>query len=179
MKLNKWPRQRFNVRLCGVKENTRNQEWLEDRLRIVWMRGFSEVVPRNAVTIAFGRRARTRLGSIRMDKDKKKSRILINRLFVHPEVPVQVVDAVIAHEIVHYAHGFGSPFEQKFCTPHAGGVVTKEMKKRGFGKELALQKKWLKYEWPKFLKLHGPVRKKRRVIKRKKPLLVRLLLGSF
>ncbi|MBT5016517.1 hypothetical protein HN748_01430 [Candidatus Peregrinibacteria bacterium] len=157
----------------------RNQEWLEDRLRTVWMRGFSDVTPENTVTISFGRRARTRLGSIRLDKDKKKTRILINRLFSRPEVPLQIVDATIAHEIVHYVHGFGSPFEQKFCTPHAGGVVTREMKERGFGKELIFQKKWLKNEWPKFLKMHGPTPRKRRRYRKQKSLLVRLLLGSF
>jgi hypothetical protein len=155
----------------------RNQEWLEDRFRIVWMRGFSDLVPENTVTIAFGRRARTRLGSIRMDRDKKKSRILINRLFMNPEVPEQIVDAVIAHEVSHYLHGFSSPRKQLYKTPHAGGVVTREMKKRGFGPELEFQKKWLKNEWPKFLKTHGPPRPKRRIYRRKKGLLVRFLLG--
>ncbi len=160
----------------------RNQEWLEDRFRTVWMRGFSDLVPQNTVTIRFGRRARTRLGSIRMAKNKKESRILINRLFTHPEVPLQIVDATIAHELTHYLQGFSSPLEQKFSTPHAGGIVTKEMKKRGFGPELEFQKKWLKNEWPKFLKIHGPPQRKRRRIYRRtksKSLLVRLLLGCF
>jgi hypothetical protein len=67
-----------------------------------------------------------------MSRDAKISTILINRLFQLEIVPVEVVDATIAHELTHYLHGFSSPLEQKFSTPHAGGVVTKELKKRGF-----------------------------------------------
>lgn len=143
---------------------------------MVWMRGFSDLVPRNRITIRFGQKARTRLGSIRLTPDKKESRILINRLFAQPEVPVIIVDAVIAHEITHYLHGFSSPLEKCYQTPHAGGVVNKELEKRGFGPELEFQKKWLKEIWPKFIENYHPIRKKR-VYRRRKPLLFRLLVG--
>jgi hypothetical protein len=101
-----------------------------------------------------------------MSRDAKISTILINRLFQLEIVPVEVVDATIAHELTHYLHGFSSPLEQKFSTPHAGGVVTKELKKRGFESALELQKKWLKVQWPLLVREHAPERLKRRRIKR-------------
>ena len=132
----------------------RNPSWLEQRLAYVWQRHFPDMVAGNRVVIRFGRVARTRLGSIRMSRDKKISTILINRLFQNSAVPLGVVEATIAHELVHYLHGFSSPFEQKFCSPHAGGVVTKELKKRGFDTILQHQKRWLKGEWPALVRAH-------------------------
>ncbi len=139
----------------------RDQQWLEERLVHLWNKGFPDLVAENQIVIRWGRKARVRLGSIRMAKDKKTSTILINRLFQQAEVPLAVVDAVIVHELTHYVHGFSSPLEQKFSTPHAGGVVDKELKKRGFSRELQVQKKWLKDVWPMFLKQYGPPQKRR------------------
>lgn len=148
----------------------RTQLWLEATLASVWQRHFPDMVAANCVVIRFGRVARTRLGSIRLSapprhgpwRDKKSSTILINRLFQNPAVPLAIVEATIAHELVHYLHGFSSPFEQKFCSPHAGGVVTKELKARGFGEVLTFQKRWLKQEWPKLVREHGGLRRARR-----------------
>ena len=44
-------------------------------------------------------------------------------------------------------HGFQSPYEQKFRYPHQGGIVDKELKKRGFGLLLKLEKEWVKSNW--------------------------------
>lgn len=145
-----------------LESEPRNQPWLKQRLTHVWQAHFSDMVAANRVVIRFGRVARTRLGSIRMSRDKKVSTILINRLFQNSVVPVEVVESTIAHELVHYLHGFSSPFEQKFCSPHAGGVVTKELKKRGFGEILQQQKRWLKTEWPALVREHVSVRVRRR-----------------
>lgn len=142
-------------------DSPRNQFWLEATLASVWQRHFYDVMPGNRVVIRFGRVAKTRLGSIRMSRDKKTSVILINRLFQSTSVPMEIVEATIAHELVHYLHGFSSPFEQKFSTPHAGGVVTKELKKRGFGPILVFQKQWLKEVWPKLVRAHVSVRVRR------------------
>lgn len=139
----------------------RDQLWLEQTLASVWRRHFPDMVAENRVEIRFGRVARTRLGSIRMSRDKTISTILINKLFQNPIVPLAVVEATIAHELVHYLHGFSSPFEQKFYSPHAGGVVTKELVARGFGEILSFQKRWLKEEWPKLLKEHGVIGRRR------------------
>ncbi len=152
----------------------RDQIWLEGCLAEVWQRHFPDMAAANRVVIRFGRVARTRLGSIRMSRDKRISTILINRLFQSPSVPLGVVEATIAHELVHYLHGFSSPFEQKFCSPHAGGVVTKELKKRGFGEILQHQKRWLKGEWPALVRAHVPVR--RTVRRRRVGILRRLFL---
>jgi hypothetical protein len=149
-----------------VINTARSQCWLESRLQSVWTSSFPDLVAANEVVIRYGQRARTRLGSIRMSRDAKISTILINRLFQLEIVPVEVVDATIAHELTHYLHGFSSPLEQKFSTPHAGGVVTKELKKRGFESALELQKKWLKVQWPLLVREHAPERLKRRRIKR-------------
>jgi hypothetical protein len=152
----------------------RNQQWLEERLAFVWQRAFPDLEPVNEVVIAYGQRARTRLGSIRMSRDKKTSKILINRLFQNEEVPVEIVDVTIAHELTHYLHGFSSPLKQLYRTPHAGGVVDKELKKRGFGATLVMQKKWLAEQWPQFLRAHVPQqRRRRRVVRRRRSPLVR------
>lgn len=133
----------------------RDQQWLESRLHQVWQRGFPDMMAPNEVLIRYGRAARTRLGSIRMSPDKKVSKILLNRLFQHSEIPLEVIDLTIAHELVHYLHGFSSPFEQKFYSPHAGGVVDRELKERGFSRELTFQKRWTKTHWPHVLRAHA------------------------
>lgn len=156
---------------------TRDQQWLEDCFKGVWERGFPDVVPCNQVVIAYGQSARTRLGSIRMSRDKKVSKILINRLFRHPDVPVEVVQATIAHELAHYTHGFSSPIEQKFSSPHAGGVVTKELKARGFGDELTFQKKWLKQHWSIWLTTYA--KQRRPAVRRRRRSLLRSLRVRF
>lgn len=159
----------------------RDQQWLENRLKIVWQQGFSDLVPGNRVEIKFGRVARTRLGSIRMSRDKKVSKILINRLFLQDAIPAQVVDATIAHELVHYLHGFSSPFEQKYCSPHAGGVVTKELKQRGFSETLLFQRRWLKVHWLPLLREHAGLRPSAHHRKRSRrlPLALSLLRRFF
>lgn len=143
-----------------MKNSSRDQAWLNQRLQYLWKRGFSDVVPLNTVLIRYGRVARTRLGSIRMSEDKKISQILVNRLFQSLEIPLEVVDLTIAHELVHYVHGFSSPFEQKFCTPHAGGVVNQELKQRGFSKELSFHRRWLRENWASVLASHISSRKR-------------------
>ena len=58
-----------------------------------------------------------------------------------------MIDTTIAHELVHYIHGFNSPMPKMYRHPHKGGVVNKELKKRGFGNMLKLEKKWIRNEW--------------------------------
>ena len=161
------------AKVVFVKTTIRTQAWLEERLAFVWKGAFPDLEPLNKVVIQYGQRARTRLGSIRMSRDKKISKILINRLFQMEEVPLEVVDVTIAHELTHYLHGFSSPIEQKFSSPHAGGVVTKELKKRGFEPDIVSQKKWLAEQWPLLLREHVPLR--RRAVRRKKWSWLRLI----
>ena len=152
----------------------RDDKWLFQKLDEVWDRHFSDIPQNNDVAIKFGRRARQRLGSIKQEtksirdiSDKsRKTIIIINGLFKDSRVPEYVVTATIAHELCHYAHGFSSPLEQRHPHPHYGGIVTREIKTRGFAKELAMQKKWLKDEWPEYLKEKMPQKPTRRRRKR-------------
>jgi hypothetical protein len=73
--------------------------------------------------------------------------ITITGYFRDDVVPEYVVDSTIAHELVHYAHGFHSPHPQLYEHPHKGGIVDKELVKRGMGETLAKQQHWLKHEW--------------------------------
>lgn len=152
----------------------RDDKWLFQKLDELWDGHFSDIPQNNDVVIYFGRKARQRLGSIKQEtktrrdllNKNRKTIITINGLFKDLVVPEYVVTTTIAHEMCHYAHGFSSPLEQRFSNPHQGGVVTKEMKARGFTKELATQKKWLKDEWPEILKEKMPASRSRRRRKR-------------
>ena len=50
-------------------------------------------------------------------------------------------------------HGFHSPLPKKYKHPHKGGVVDKELRKRGFGYNLKLEKVWAKNQWEKLFKV--------------------------
>ena len=126
----------------------RDDAWLVERLRMVWGRYFNDVERVNEVVISFGRRASNRLGSIYQEpRGQKRSIITITGFFRDYDVPDFVVETVIAHELAHYAHGFSSPHRQLYRHPHEGGVVTKELRRRGMGDSLRLQKAWLKRHW--------------------------------
>lgn len=153
----------------------RDDKWLFQKLDELWDGHFSDIPQHNDVVIEFGRKARQRLGSIKQEtkthldllNKNRKTIITINGLFKDEKVPEYVVTATIAHEMCHYAHGFSSPLERKFSNPHQGGIVTKEMKARGFTKELALQKKWLKEMWPEYLKEKMSAARVRRLSRRR------------
>ena len=49
-------------------------------------------------------------------------------------------------------HGFHSPHPRKYKYPHQGGIVDKELKKRGFEHLLNLEKQWTKKNWMKTFK---------------------------
>jgi len=132
----------------------RDNKWLRDRLKYLWQRYFSDVPIVNKITIKFGRPTRTRLGSIKPGRKlgNEHSIITINGHFTNLEIPEFVVDAVIAHEFMHYAHGFASPHEKAFSHPHKGGVVDWDLKERGLDDILKLEKKWLKLNWSNYIK---------------------------
>ena len=88
--------------------------------------------------------------------------ITINSLFKDANIPEYVVIGTIAHELAHYTHGFHSPLEQRFATPHAGGVVHQEMENRGLGEIHRQQKRWLKANWRNYLEQKLPRKKPRR-----------------
>ena len=139
----------------------RDNVWLSKKLQHIWQSYFSDLPQSNKILVGFGRRSKSRLGSIKMarrpnlmDRFKKNhpvSIITLNGHFRSEMVPEFVVEAVLAHELVHYLHGFCSPHNRAFCYPHQGGVVNRVLKKRGAGDKLRAQKKWIKLNWKKFL----------------------------
>lgn len=137
----------------------RDNLWLDLKLSEIWERHFADVSRSNEVEIKFGKRARTRLGSIRKSP-KSGTLITITGFFKDEQVPKYIIDLTIAHELCHYAHGFFSPLPQLSKHPHQGGLVDSELIKRGFGDQLIAQKKWLKQKWPKVIGLN-PIRRRR------------------
>lgn len=133
----------------------RDQEWLESLLADIWYRHFSDVAEINPVRIVWAKRAKRRLGSIEIDRhDQHTTIIKVNRLFQDLDVPEYVIRATIVHEMTHYAHGFGSPHNQKHAHPHSGGVIRQEFAERGLVELYVRQKRWLKIHWPEILRKH-------------------------
>lgn len=122
----------------------RDDIWLLSRLDHIWNKYFPDIPKINKVFIKFGRFAKYRLGSIRLDKKTKISFITITSMFKDPKIPPKVVDHTIGHELVHYAHGFSSVHPRLHKYPHAGGVVKKEMAERGMGYLYDAYKQWVK-----------------------------------
>jgi len=126
----------------------RDDTWLHQLLDDTWDRYFSDIPQDNIVRIRFGRRAKTRLGSISIDRQEPDvSVITMNGLFRDPAIPEFVVQATLVHELSHYAHGFNSPIERTKRHPHAGGVMKREFTERGALELYLRQKRWLKTNW--------------------------------
>ena len=122
----------------------RNDNWLLSKLDLLWTKYFSEMDQTNPIFIRFGRYSKFRLGSIKLDRKKEKSYITITSMFKDLKIPEAVVEHTIAHELVHYAHGFSSKRTGLHRYPHAGGVVKKEMEERGLGNLNKAYKAWVK-----------------------------------
>lgn len=142
-------------------------------LDIIWQRYFSDITRMNEVTIAYSYPWKTRLGLIRMSLDSLHSFIGINALLQHAFIPSSVLITTIAHELVHYVHGFGSPLPRRYEHPHANHVVEHELEQRGLGNHLRHSNEWIDMHWypfyeqqraSKWEEVLGP----RRVLKRKK-----------
>lgn len=119
---------------------------------VIWQKLMPEVERKNNVVILFKGKWKNKFAHIKLLGDGS-TEIAINSLFRFPDVPDFILDTTIAHELVHYMHGFQSPHLQQFKYPHMGGIVEKEMKKRGFGFLLSLEKDWVKDHWRKLYTL--------------------------
>jgi hypothetical protein len=138
----------------------------------LWENNFVDVPRKNFVLIKFGRNASRQLGSIKWahrnariksairnkeisesiesQDDKRVTIITITRKFQNPIIPEYVVDATIAHELVHYAHGFSSPLAQAYRHPHKGGLIRKELEARNLGDLHKKAKRWLRENWTRY-----------------------------
>ncbi len=127
---------------------SRDQKWLDGLLGAIWQRFFPDIKKVNPVEIKWGRYARFRFGSIRLVQSRfgtrDKSVIIITRMFQSTKVPDKVVAYTVAHELAHYAHGFSSKHARASQYPHAGGMVDRDLKKRGLGHVVTAYKEWLK-----------------------------------
>lgn len=122
----------------------RDNNWLLSRLDFIWTKYFADIPQTNKVFIKFGRFAKYRLGSIRLNKKTKASSVIITSMFKDPKIPSEVVDHTIGHELTHYTHGFSSTHPRLHKYPHAGGVVKREMEDRGMGYLHKAYKLWIK-----------------------------------
>jgi hypothetical protein len=125
----------------------RTHLWLETALTTLWERHFSDVPVANTVHIGYCRPSKTRLGWIALSESGRSSHIGINRLLQHLEAPEEVCVITIAHEMVHYGHGFGSPLPRRYDDPHAGGIVEHELHARGLSPALAVYQDWSLHAW--------------------------------
>jgi len=148
----------------------RTNLWLREQLNKFSIENFPEINPGVDVRISFGRKGRQRLGSIKREviepglkmgrivirpiKYSNLSIITISGYFRDTLIPDYVVNATIAHELVHYVHGFSSPMPRLYKTPHKGKVVQRELIKRGLGDIHYDSERWLRKEWPKYLVEH-------------------------
>ncbi|MDP3973362.1 MAG: hypothetical protein Q8P92_00870 [Candidatus Daviesbacteria bacterium] len=122
----------------------RDDIWLLSRLDYIWTEYFADVKQSNKIFIRFGRYARFRLGSIKLDQKKGYTFITITSIFTNPQVPIEVIDHTIAHELCHYTHGFSSPHPKLHKYPHHGGVIKQEMAERNLSHLTLAYHKWIK-----------------------------------
>ena len=136
----------------------RSNHWLANRLELIHQQYFTDIPVSNTLQVRFGRITKTRLGSISSrprplkgdrQANPKRSIITLNGLLRDPSVPVEVIDAVLGHEFIHYSHGFHSPLPQLYRFPHQSGVVDAELVKRGLGPALKFEHEWTKRQFVK------------------------------
>lgn len=148
----------------------RDNKWLYENLYELWENHFVDVPRKNPVLIKFGRKSYRQLGSItwarknsrgiksligNLDEDYDDARIsliTVTGYFKDIIIPDKVVMGTIAHELIHYSHGFHSALNQIYEHPHKGGIIRKEMLKRDLSETYSFSKKWLKNEWREYLK---------------------------
>lgn len=112
----------------------------------IWCTSFADVSRVNRVEIAYARPWQGRLGSIRLEGDNT-THITVNGLLQLQEVPEAILVITIAHELVHYAHGFGSPLPRRYSHPHANNVVMRELDRRGLGEIRRQCEAWIDSQW--------------------------------
>ena len=124
----------------------RDDEFLKIRLDYIWQLAFLDIKKKNKIHIKFKGKWKNKFGHIKKLKNCD-SEIVVNGYFRNEKIPDYIIDLTIAHELVHYSHGFNSPLPKLYSHPHKGGVVNKDLKKRGFSSLIKLERKWVKNEW--------------------------------
>jgi len=138
----------------------RDDAWLNQRLDHIWEMLFPELERLNKVDVRFKGKWKNKFGHIK--SVRKNSEIVVNGLFKEEDIPEYIVDITLAHELIHYMHGFNSPHEKKYKHPHAGGIVTRELKKRGFGHMIALEREFVEKDWFRLYEKLNPTKRKKK-----------------
>ena len=138
------------LELPNLPENTAAPRDPGRYLDEIWQAHFADVPRANRVEIAYCQPWKRRLGLIRMTLDNTTSFIGINGLLQLPQVPEYILIITIAHELSHYAHGFGSPLPRLHEHPHANNVVKRELERRGLGEAMRLCDEWIDSMWFSF-----------------------------
>ena len=125
----------------------RDHSWLQDELEHLWRGCFPDVVRANHVEARYYGSWKNRLGVISLNEDEGRTHIGVNSLLRLPDVPYYVSTITLAHEMVHYAHGFGSPLPRRHKHPHRGRVVEKELVNRGLGSDYGRYLDWVTNRW--------------------------------
>ncbi|TSC92093.1 MAG: hypothetical protein CEN92_136 [Candidatus Berkelbacteria bacterium Licking1014_96] len=135
-----------------IHNSKRDNKWLKNIAQNIWHKYFADISPTNDLRVKFGQRARWQLGCIRQSRKKNSpSVVTINGYFKNPVVPQYVVESILAHEFVHYLHGFSSSRPRHFRYPHRGDIIKKEMKRRGLAEIEQKQKEWIDKNWKKII----------------------------
>ncbi len=137
-------------------DERRDDAWLRREMDRIWRQYFGEVPRANAVEIAFRGVWKRRLGVISLSSDEETTRIGINSLLAHPDVPHVLTLITVAHELVHYCHGFGSPLTRRYAHPHRGGIVDRELMARGLQPQLGEYADWIQRHWWSFYARQQP-----------------------
>jgi len=149
----------------------RDNNYLQNLMYELWEEYFNDVPRKNFVATKFGKYAKRQLGCIKYATKNSKiksllekyseeidsqdvdsvSIILLTKYFTNEEIPQYVLVATLVHELCHYTHGFHSPLVKKYRYPHKGGVVKKELIRRGLDGVTEESELWLKKNWSKIL----------------------------
>ena len=138
----------------------RDNIYLQTKLTQIWETLFPDVKKLNNVSIRFKGKWKNKFGHIKLLKNKD-TEIVVNGYFQKESIPEFIIELTIAHELIHYMHGFNSPHPRLFRHPHQNGIVTKELKQRGFEHQLKLEKQWIKNDWKNIIEKEFPKRKRR------------------
>lgn len=140
----------FPYRAPILPDSHVNTRKLTTYLEEIWQRYFADVPRVNQLAITYGKPWKRRLGLICLSLDNATSFIKVNALLQIQRVPEYILITTIAHELTHYAHGFGSPLPRQYKYPHAHNVVQNELERRGLGEAMRLCNTWIDSEWFSF-----------------------------
>ena len=137
----------------------RDNLWLASRLDRIWYAYFYDVEKANNVFVKFRGNWKNKFGHIKKSRHGD-TEIVVNSLFKNERIPEFIVDLTLAHELVHYMHGFNSPYPKRFDYPHKGNIVNRELIVRGFKEALRKEKHFMRHEWPRLYKDLAPDKSK-------------------